>query len=398
MSNVPVVAKGAPIFGRDGLPYLPAADQRGHRPGDRRTGRAGGRRRGQPYRASLRFDSARPTDPFRHMGYGGARRGRTDKDGRFRIEQVYPGDYYLAVSHAAYMKAEGQFFKLTAARSTRKPFVSKRGFSVKLTAADKNGEPLRRATVMVKQKHLYSEWRPRRVVTDEEGVAVLGPIDRTSYRLTARQPGRLFKPKVVTITSEEPLTVRFERVPITTKRMGRLRHRRRGPTRAAQRAHQGRGARRLHVGRPPCPQGRGARARATGGGRATSISADGADDQHLPGQRPRPIRPGSWPTRRDRRVRQAQLGGGQVNTATGDFVFGMTEAYLIENGEIAEPIREGNLIGNGPEVLTRIDMRSATTSRWGRPAPAARTARACRSATAHPRSGFPSLTVGGTAA
>ena len=49
------------------------------------------------------------------------------------------------------------------------------------------------------------------------------------------------------------------------------------------------------------------------------------------------------------------LGGGQVNTATGDFVFGMTEAYLIENGEITEPLREGNLIGNGPRVLERID-------------------------------------------
>ena len=51
----------------------------------------------------------------------------------------------------------------------------------------------------------------------------------------------------------------------------------------------------------------------------------------------------------------AQLGGGQVNTATGDFVFGMTEAYLIENGEITEPLREGNLIGNGPQVLRDID-------------------------------------------
>jgi TldD protein len=49
------------------------------------------------------------------------------------------------------------------------------------------------------------------------------------------------------------------------------------------------------------------------------------------------------------------LGGGQVNTATGDFVFGMSEAYLIENGEITEPLREGNLIGNGPEVLRTID-------------------------------------------
>ncbi len=51
----------------------------------------------------------------------------------------------------------------------------------------------------------------------------------------------------------------------------------------------------------------------------------------------------------------AHLGGGQVNTSTGDFVFGMTEAYLIENGEITEPLREGNLIGNGPEVLRNID-------------------------------------------
>ena len=52
----------------------------------------------------------------------------------------------------------------------------------------------------------------------------------------------------------------------------------------------------------------------------------------------------------------AQLGGGQVNTATGDFVFGMTEAYLIEEGQITEPLRDANLIGNGPEVLRNIDV------------------------------------------
>jgi TldD protein len=51
----------------------------------------------------------------------------------------------------------------------------------------------------------------------------------------------------------------------------------------------------------------------------------------------------------------AHLGGGQVNTATGDFVFGMTEAYLIEDGRLTEPLREGNLIGNGPAVLAAID-------------------------------------------
>jgi TldD protein len=51
----------------------------------------------------------------------------------------------------------------------------------------------------------------------------------------------------------------------------------------------------------------------------------------------------------------AKLGGGQVNTATGDFVFGTTEAYLIEDGKITEPLRDSNLIGNGPEVLSRVD-------------------------------------------
>ncbi len=51
----------------------------------------------------------------------------------------------------------------------------------------------------------------------------------------------------------------------------------------------------------------------------------------------------------------AKLGGGSVNTATGDFVFGMVEAYLIEDGRITAPLRDANLIGNGPEVLRNID-------------------------------------------
>jgi TldD protein len=51
----------------------------------------------------------------------------------------------------------------------------------------------------------------------------------------------------------------------------------------------------------------------------------------------------------------AKLGGGQVNTATGDFVFGMVEAYLIEEGRVTAPLRDANLIGNGPEVLRNID-------------------------------------------
>jgi TldD protein len=58
------------------------------------------------------------------------------------------------------------------------------------------------------------------------------------------------------------------------------------------------------------------------------------------------------------------LGGGQVNTATGDFVFGITEAYMIENGEITEPVRAAQLIGNGPETLTLVDAVGNDFETW----------------------------------
>lgn len=54
-----------------------------------------------------------------------------------------------------------------------------------------------------------------------------------------------------------------------------------------------------------------------------------------------------------------KMGGGQVNTVTGDFVFDVQEGYLIENGEIGELVRGATLIGNGPQVLMSIDMVGA---------------------------------------
>jgi TldD protein len=51
-----------------------------------------------------------------------------------------------------------------------------------------------------------------------------------------------------------------------------------------------------------------------------------------------------------------KMGGGQVNTVTGDFVFEVQEGYIIENGGIGEPVRGATLVGNGPEVLKSIDM------------------------------------------
>jgi TldD protein len=58
------------------------------------------------------------------------------------------------------------------------------------------------------------------------------------------------------------------------------------------------------------------------------------------------------------------LGGGQVDTATGDFVFGITEAYMIENGEITEPVRAAQLIGNGPETLRLVDAVGSDFDTW----------------------------------
>jgi TldD protein len=49
------------------------------------------------------------------------------------------------------------------------------------------------------------------------------------------------------------------------------------------------------------------------------------------------------------------FGGGQVEPATGDFVFGVSEGYLIENGEVTSPVRGATLVGNGLEALRAVD-------------------------------------------
>lgn len=50
------------------------------------------------------------------------------------------------------------------------------------------------------------------------------------------------------------------------------------------------------------------------------------------------------------------FGGGQVDITSGKFVFGCTEAYMIENGRIAAPVKGAMLIGNGPDAMQRISM------------------------------------------
>jgi TldD protein len=57
----------------------------------------------------------------------------------------------------------------------------------------------------------------------------------------------------------------------------------------------------------------------------------------------------------DRGLYAVSFGGGQVEPATGDFVFGVSEGYLIEGGKVTAPVRGATLIGNGPDALAAID-------------------------------------------
>ena len=58
----------------------------------------------------------------------------------------------------------------------------------------------------------------------------------------------------------------------------------------------------------------------------------------------------------DRGIYVVNFAGGQVDTASGNYVFAATEAYLIEKGKITTPVKGATLIGNGPESMKMVDM------------------------------------------
>ncbi len=58
----------------------------------------------------------------------------------------------------------------------------------------------------------------------------------------------------------------------------------------------------------------------------------------------------------DRGLYAVNFGGGQVDITSGKFVFSASEAYLIEKGKVTRPVKGATLIGNGPDVLTRVSM------------------------------------------
>jgi TldD protein len=58
----------------------------------------------------------------------------------------------------------------------------------------------------------------------------------------------------------------------------------------------------------------------------------------------------------ERGIYAVNFGGGQVDITSGKFVFSASEAYAIENGRLGAPLKGATLIGNGPDVLTRVSM------------------------------------------
>jgi TldD protein len=88
------------------------------------------------------------------------------------------------------------------------------------------------------------------------------------------------------------------------------------------------------------------------------------------------------------------LGGGQVNPATGDFVFGVAEGYLIEDGKITRPVRGANLIGNGTTILQSVDA-VASDFDW-KPGTCGKDGQGVPVGTGSPTLRIAQMTVGGT--
>lgn len=88
------------------------------------------------------------------------------------------------------------------------------------------------------------------------------------------------------------------------------------------------------------------------------------------------------------------LGGGQVNPATGDFVFGVSEGYLIEDGKLTAPVRGANLIGNGIEIMQAVDAVASDFE--ARPGTCGKDGQSAPVTTGSPTLRIARMTVGGT--
>jgi TldD protein len=96
--------------------------------------------------------------------------------------------------------------------------------------------------------------------------------------------------------------------------------------------------------------------KSTGNGRRESFAHMTLPRMTNTYMRPGPHDPAEIIASVDKGIYAVNFGGGQVDITSGKFVFSASEAYLIENGRITRPIKGATLIGNGPDVLTKVSM------------------------------------------
>ena len=96
--------------------------------------------------------------------------------------------------------------------------------------------------------------------------------------------------------------------------------------------------------------------KSTGNGRRESFAHMTLPRMTNTYMRPGPHDPGEIIASVEKGIYAVNFGGGQVDITSGKFVFSASEAYLIEDGRITTPIKGATLIGNGPDVLTRVSM------------------------------------------
>jgi TldD protein len=96
--------------------------------------------------------------------------------------------------------------------------------------------------------------------------------------------------------------------------------------------------------------------RSTGNGRRESFAHVTLPRMTNTYMRPGPHAPEDIIKSVERGIYAVNFGGGQVDITSGKFVFSASEAYAIENGKLGAPLKGATLIGNGPDVLTRVSM------------------------------------------
>jgi len=96
--------------------------------------------------------------------------------------------------------------------------------------------------------------------------------------------------------------------------------------------------------------------RSTGNGRRESFAHVTLPRMTNTYMRPGPHAPEEIIRSVERGIYAVNFGGGQVDITSGKFVFSASEAYAIENGRLGAPLKGATLVGNGPDVLTRVSM------------------------------------------